>query len=550
MDLLPKVILANSEIITPTEATTLIDDDSIISFNIIIRRPESVIDYASSVMTGDNPILSYTDFSDRFGSSDSDIALVTDFANTAGFTIEDAHATSATMRLTGTAAQINTAFEITLHTITLSDRSYMSYTGSLQVPAALDGAIEHILGLDTSVRFGRIKNPASSISQATVSLTPPQVAAAYNFPTNNGYGQCIGILEWGGGYTTQNLTSSFSPLGLANPTTVDILTDGATNNPSDAGDSGEVMLDIYVAGGVCPNSLFAMYFGGGNGSPSGLNWYNNFNAAIHDTVNNPCVLSVSWGGGEVSYWPSNYPPIFDNLFSQTVVLGITMLCASGDYGSTWGSSSPEVLYPASSTYVTACGGTTLQLSGSTRSSETGWTGSGGGLSVRESLQSWQSGLSYTTYAYPSGPAGSPASLTVRGVPDIAGNADPSTGYQFYYSSSNTLIQAGGTSAVCPLMAGLIARLVQLSGARIGFANSFFYANPGAFYDVTVGENAAQVNGYTCTAGWDAVTGLGVPIGTSLYKILNVGPAYPKKNFGFRPTSGPTYPRISTGARVN
>jgi kumamolisin len=543
MDLLPKVILANSEIITPVEATaaTLID-------NIIVRRSESVTDYAASVMVGDSPVLSYTDFCDRFGSSDSDIALVTDFANTAGFIIEDTHSPSATVKLSGTVSQINAAFEISLHTVKLADKSYMSYSGSIQIPVILQGVVEHVLGLDTSIRFNRIKN---SISQAATVLTPIQVAAAYNFPNNNGYGQCIGILEWGGGYTTQNLTSSFTPLGLANPTTVDILTDGATNNPSDVGDSGEVMLDIFVAGAVCPNSLFAMYFGGGNGNPSQLNWYNNFNAAIHDTVNNPCVLSISWGAGEVSYWPPSNLPIFDALFSQSVALGITMLASSGDYGSTWSSSSPEVLYPASSVYITACGGTTLQLSGSSRSSETGWTGSGGGLSVRESLQSWQSGLSYTTYGYPSGPTGSPASLTVRGVPDIAGNADPASGYSFYYSASNTFISGvGGTSAVCPLMAGLIARLVQLSGTRIGYANPFFYANPAAFYDVTSGENAAYVNGYTCTTGWDAVTGLGVPIGTSLYKILNTGAAFPKKNFGFRPTTGPTYPRISTGARVN
>jgi len=553
MNLTPTVALSNSTLTIPAGASVApVNLGNVINFSIMLRRPMSITEYADGVIAGTNKILSYVDFCNQFNSLDTDISLISDFATATGFTIVDSHAPSATIKLSGTVSQINSAFGITLNTVTIADRSYMSYDGTMHIPSVLDTVIEYVLGLDFSVTISREAVPYDgSISQTAVSLTPPQVATAYNFPAGDGYGVCVGIMEWGGGWTTSNLTSSFSPLGLSNPTITSVLTDGGTNNPGDNNGSPEVMLDIYCAAGVAPKARYVTYFGYGAGSSSptaGSNWYNNFNTAIHDTTNSPSVLSTSWGAGETSYWNSTYVSATDNVLAQAVTLGITILVSSGDSGSTWGQSTTEVLYPSSSRYVTACGGTSLQLSGSSRSTEVAWTDSGGGLSTYQSIQSWQSGLTYTTYST-GGVSGSATTLTVRGVPDIAGNADPNTGYTFNWGNSNTRSQYGGTSAVCPLMAGMVARLNQLTGNRLGFANTFFYANPSAFTDITSGENAVYVNGYKTTSGWDAVTGLGVPIGTTLYKLMHTGSTFPKQNFGFRGT-GPTYPRITQGARTD
>lgn len=529
MNLSPIIILPGSVVTIPTNAiaTTNVDDSAQIKFSIMLRRPQSITDYADGVMAGLYPALSYEEFTDKFSSSNDDLNLIDDFANSAGFTIIKSHGPSATVKLTGTAAQVNMVFGITLIIVTLPDRSYMSYTGSLSIPLSLDGVIEYVLGLDN---FSMMKslttpvNPANAIAAAATALTPPQVAAAYQFPVATGSGVCIGIIEYGGGYTTQNLTSTFGQIGLSNPTTVDVLVDGGTNNPGDSNGAAEVILDMYVAGGIAPNAKLAMYFGygGGTSNPTaGPDWYDPINTALNDTTNKPQVLSISWGAGEVTYWTSSTINATNAILAQAPTLGIPVFVSSGDYGSTWSSSSPEVLFPASSPYVVACGGTTLQISGTTITSEVAWTNSGGGISIYNSIPSFQTGkgLTYKTYS-----AGVVSSLAARGVPDVSGNSDPNSGYQFFWGSANNFGQYGGTSACAPLWAGLIARCIQVHGGSIKLKstiNSLFYNNPSAFLDITSGENASNISvGYSCTSGWDAVTGLGSPIGTAINALFN------------------------------
>jgi len=108
----------------------------------------------------------------------------------------------------------------------------------------------------------------------------------------------------------------------------------------------------------------------------------------------------------------------------------------------------------------------------------------------------------------------------RGVPDVAGNADPVTGYQVIVDGQSEPI--GGTSAVAPLWAGLIARLAQATGKRFGLLQPLLYAGvtagaaaPG-FNDIVVGDNGA----YKAAPGWDPCTGLGSPNGTVLLSRLS------------------------------
>ena len=108
----------------------------------------------------------------------------------------------------------------------------------------------------------------------------------------------------------------------------------------------------------------------------------------------------------------------------------------------------------------------------------------------------------------------PAGPVRRGVPDVAGNADPESGYNILVDGQSTA--GGGTSAVAPLWAGLVARLNQKLGRSVGFLNPILYQNPGAFNDIVSGSNID----YKAGPGWDACTGLGSPKGTAILQALS------------------------------
>jgi kumamolisin len=233
----------------------------------------------------------------------------------------------------------------------------------------------------------------------------------------------------------------------------------------------------------------------------------------------PVAVSISWGGPESS-WTAQSMSALDQAIADGVALGVTVTAAAGDNGSSDGVSGtePHTDFPASSPHALACGGTSLRADPSTGviSSETVWNdgasggATGGGVSVTFPLPTWQS-----TAGVPASPSGTPG----RGVPDIAGNADPSTGYQVLVDGQQQVV--GGTSAVAPLSAGLTARLAQALGQPLGLLQQSLYtgAQPGRpvadVRDITAGNNGA----YRAGPGWDACSGLGVPIGSALLAAL-------------------------------
>jgi kumamolisin len=184
---------------------------------------------------------------------------------------------------------------------------------------------------------------------------------------------------------------------------------------------------------------------------------------------------------------------------------VTVYAAAGDNGASDGVTGVNVDFPASSPHVVGCGGTTL-----TAADEVVWNGkagggaTGGGVSVHFGLPGYQAGA-----GVPVGPGGQPG----RGVPDVAGDADPLTGYAVRVDGKDEVI--GGTSAVAPLWAGLTLLANQLNGAAAGAPHDRFYANPSAFRDITAGDN----NGYQAGPGWDPCTGLGSPQGTRIVQVL-------------------------------
>lgn len=517
-------------------------------------------EYATGVMQGEHPVISRTELAYQFGATDESLASVKAWAQTKGFEIINMSKAASSINLSGTAEQINSAFGIVMEFVTTETRSYWTYSGEIVVPDSIKDFVCHIEGLDNSFQFTPKATINPNANQAIdpkyiYTPTPIDLAVAYNFPRcaggnqKQGYGQAIGIVSLGGGWTQDNLNSSFSLVGLTPPTVYQVSVGGAPNNPSDTALSVEVMLDIFCSGAVSPSAKIVNY----TAYNSFQGFINAVLACANDVTYFPKQLSISWGTADYN-WSSSTRDQMESALASCVALGITVFVATGDYGiqAVANASNYSVDYPATSQYVVACGGTVVVLNDDqTRNSESSWSqpgsyATGGGVSSIYPVPSYQTGFT-TTRA----PSYQVATITGRGIPDIAGMA---IGYAFYYGIYNAYgsgIQ--GTSAVAPLMAGLCARLNQLSPKNLGAVNAQWYANrTTAFYDITLGDNIAiSPYGYFATLGWDACTGIGVPNGNAVLKLSKVGSTYPDDSYGFRPSKaagGTAWPRTTTGVR--
>jgi kumamolisin len=323
----------------------------------------------------------------------------------------------------------------------------------------------------------------------------------------------VAIIELGGGFAQSDLDTYFGGLGLASPTVTAKSVDGAQNQPGKdpQGADGEVLLDIEVVGALAPRGAIDVYFA----PNTDAGFVDAVSEAIHADPT-PAAISISWGQSEDA-WTPQARTAMDSAFADAVQLGIVVTAASGDRGSTDGGTDGKdhCDFPASSPNVIACGGTRLELAADgTISAETVWnddpanSATGGGVSTAFEQPTWQSGV------------GVPS--TGRGVPDVAGNADPQTGYQVLVDGTSAVI--GGTSAVAPLWAALAARLAQATGGPLhGFAQAMYAGasagtTPTGFRDVTDGNNGS----YSAGPGWDACTGLGSPDGAALLARLKGG----------------------------
>ena len=268
------------------------------------------------------------------------------------------------------------------------------------------------------------------------------------------------------------------------------------------------MLDIEVCAAVAPGAQIVVYF-----APNTTQGFTDaISTAVHDTTNKPGVISISWGGPE-STWSAQAMTAMDQACQTAAALGVTITVASGDNGSSDGlkGTANHVDFPASSPHVLACGGTKLVGSGSKISSEVVWNedaanegATGGGVSNVFAKPAWQANANVPAPTKTKGG---------RGVPDVAGDADPATGYQIRVDGENTVI--GGTSAVAPLWAGLIALANTANKKNAGFVNAKLYSAPKAFHDITDGNNGA----FSAAGGWDPCTGLGSPIATAVIKAV-------------------------------
>jgi kumamolisin len=558
---------------------------------VVVRRRA---DLPAEIVAGPT-VLTRDQLAAGYGADPADVDLVRSELGRRGLVVTAVYAATRRIKVAGTLGDLASAFGTTLALVSSPDHSGRQVThryreGPLYVPAALDGVVTAVLGLDTRPQARphfRTRGAAGAAASPGTSYSPNEVAQIYDFPAGTtGAGQTVAVIELGGGFTTSDLDTYFGSLGIAVPSITAASVDGASNNPADtSGANVEVSLDIDVIGAVAPGAAQVVYFAPNNGDQG-------FVDAISDAAQAtpaPIAISISWGQSEDS-WTAQGLSAMNQAMSDAAALGITVCAAAGDNGSTDGVTDgrQHVDFPASSPYALGCGGTKLLADPSTGvvSSEVVWNelasnegAGGGGVSDQFALPSWQAGAGVparagatSSGANPSGgnPGGThhrrhrsddpgddmgdmdeagdsgvmadasgsgsgagsgsgsgagsgsgsgAGSAGGRGVPDVAGNADPTTGYKIYSGGQAQVV--GGTSAVAPLWSALVARLAQATGTRFGLLQPLVYAGvtPGVdvpgFRDITSGNNGA----YTAGPGWDACSGLGVPDGTALLTRL-------------------------------
>jgi kumamolisin len=446
------------------------------------------------------------EFGQHCGADPADLERLRAFARQHGLREVGSDLHRRVLELSGSPQALERAFNVTLGRYRLAD-GRGPFVSSPQAPTVPPEALA-VLGLDRRpIANAHSRRPKSTPS---ITYTPPQLGQLYAFPAGtDGTGQTVAIIELGGGFSSTDLAQYFKNLGITKaPAVTAVSVAGGANTPGGEAD-GEVMLDIEVIGSLAPGCSIVVYFA----PNTDQGFYEAISQAAHDATNHPAVMSISWGGPEDG-WSSSSLSAMQSALEDAVALGMTVTVAAGDNGSSDGENDgqPHVDFPASSPYALACGGTKLTAKGATIQSEVVWNetasdegATGGGVSVQFGLPAWQA-----QSAVPKAPNGSAG----RGVPDVSGNADPLTGYQVLVDGEAQII--GGTSAVAPLWAALIARCNQQLGATLGDVHAALYQiGEPAFRDITQGNNGA----YSAGPGWDACTGLGSPNGQALLKAL-------------------------------
>ncbi len=467
------------------------------------------------------------------GASNADMTTVENVLTQAGLTITERSPTHRTLKAAGLSSTMEALFGVHLLRVQHGANAYRGRVGDIFLPASLKDLVVGVFGLDNRPMARRREFSRSHVT-SNIPLPnerswflPQELADAYKFPANDGAGQTIAILEFGGHYVAKDLADFATLSGLSKVPSVvtknvQLLSQRDRNEP---GAIGETMLDVEVVAGVCPGATIALYFS--NWTEQG--WIDALDAALHNNAHPPSVLSISYGLSEgTDIWTGQALDLVNDALKEAAALGIVVCVSAGDDGSDnqVGDGQAHVDFPSASPYVLAVGGTALIKANKTEIvwfdgdglRQNGGGSTGGGVSRHFPRPSWQS--QNISSVNPHAPSG-------RIVPDVAGNAAGSTGYLMVALGQAQI--SGGTSASAPLWAALIARL-KTAGKAVGYLTPLFYqATPstsgqplGAVVcrDITSGNNdTAAAGGYSAQVGYDAVTGWGSPHGDLLEKHL-------------------------------
>jgi kumamolisin len=500
------------------------------------------------------------EFNQVYGASPGDLTVIEKFARNVGLKVVEASVPKRRVLVEGTVARVEKAFGTELNEFEHPEMGrFRAREGKVYVPEDLSPVIAGVEGLDTRPvgRPRRVRthfDPHSLTEGHTGAVVnrwpgtffPTQLTGLYDFPSEyNGKGENLAIFAFNGGdtpdprggYNASALKHYFEVvLGGEMPSITDIVVQGPGNEPgpdtqqsSQKGDStGEIMLDLCVAGATVPGASIFVYFT----EFTTQGWVEALQQAITDG-NGISVISISYGNPEDDprgLWTAGGINLVNQALEAAASKGITVCVASGDDGSRDDElSGAHADFPASSPWVLSVGGTSLKATQGADpqiASEVVWNdyalvhpagAGGGGVSSIFSLPPYQNAAGVP-------PASDSPHRIGRGIPDVAAVADPYTGVVVMHVSGNKLEPIGGTSASAPLWASLIVRINQALGAKVGFLNPTLYAScaKGVLNDITVGNNGA----YRAAVGWDACTGFGTPGGNKLLHALKNAPAPP------------------------
>jgi subtilase family serine protease len=537
-------------------------------------------------------------FRSRFAPSAATTAKVQNWLRSQGFDVLYTPRNNHYIVAEGTVAQAQAAFGVAFGLYQVQGQTVRSPVADVSVPSAVADAVKGVIGLDDSAVFVQthhvvdkdappsagfrnapplstywaefvssyaypagytgVASPANA-PWSVAGHTPAQIKSAYGISTAyDGAGQTVAVID---AYASPTILADVNEwstrrgLPTMNPSQLrQVVPPGIYRRPGNPqhdpqGWYGEETLDIEAVHGMAPAATIVFV-----GAP---NNYRDLDAALNHVVDEGLaqIVSNSYGFATELLPPGYVKPVEDTLI-QAAIEGIGVYFSSGDSGdesSRFGFATAE--WPASSPWVTTVGGTSLGVGqNGARVLETGWGtsnyncntttlvctrtgwlyGAGGGVSVLFAKPSYQAGIS----------------ASGRAIPDVAALGDPQTGMlvgqtqSFPDGAYYDEYRIGGTSLACPIFAGLMALLDQKSGQPHGFANPLFYANPGAFYDVTSVKTAVARrnfnNGVDASAGtadrlrtfddysgsptqhtgagWDNVTGLGTP-GAAFLNLL-------------------------------
>jgi kumamolisin len=512
-----------------------VDPSTRIEVTVVLRRRSAL----PSELLSESAVMTRAELAARHGANPADVALVREVLSSRGLAIMSTDGPSRRMRVAGTLGELAEVFGVTLQRVTSfpaaspaagmrsAPAEHRQREGPLFVPAALEGIVLAVLGLDDRAqsrpclrraepdRFTAPRSAefaeASPRSRAR-SLTPVQVGACYAFPSDtDGSGETLAIIELGRGFSDKDLDTYFAGLGITTPPVTAVSVDGAVPGPVGLADAA---VSIEVAGALAPGAAQLVYLA--PNTDQGL--FDALAAAVY-ADHAPTAVCIGWGQPEKS-WTTQAISVLNETLADAAALGVTVCVGVGDGGSgaDEGDGQSYLYFPASSPYALACGGTSLTADPSTGLilAETVWSESGngstgGGVSDVFAMPAWQAAAGIPPQAQGGGSG--------RGVPDVAANADPATGYGVIVDGRQVVF--GGTGVAAALWAALVCRLAQATGQRFGQFQPLLYAGASAgltapgFRDIINGDNGA----YQAGPGWDACTGLGTPDGDALLMQL-------------------------------
>ena len=403
----------------------------------------------------------------------------------------------------GTAGSVKTAFNTDLRNYNVNGRTAFANVSDASVPQSLGDTVMAIHGLQTIHMYHTLAKPAA-VTLATTGHNPTDFPAIYNASgLPSAVNATIGIITQGSMKQTITDLNTFTSRAGYPTVNVSTVTVGAAS--TDTAGVDEWNMDTQDALAAAGGTIRQMILYTAN-TLSDADLTDTYNRAVSDNVAK--TINVSLGECETSAKNSGIMASNDQIFQAAVAQGQTFSVSSGDSGSyECGGSSTSQSYPSVSPWVVSVGGTLLGTTGTTWTSESVWAcsssatcqqsadgGAGGGPSLTEAAPSWQVN------------AGVLGSSTKRGTPDIALDADPSSGALVLVNGATE--QIGGTSLAAPLFTGFWARVQSMNNNSLPFPSSNLYAraaaNPGMFHDVVSGRNG----GYSAAAGWDYASGYG------------------------------------------